>query len=475
MGEAEWLKAVSFEDARRCLENACLLERASKHLSRGEGELALSTAHSVLANGGEGFAPYASEIITDALDELAMRYEEVDDWENALRWRKEQVIHEPSALLPRLLLAEDMIMAGNYRSAEQELWELLRRCPRSIEGWTWMARCAVHRVNSLGQKRSADQRAAVRDMMRFAQRSWQVLRKPEWIYYPSETIIRVTLEELYEVTFAALALTGSVNQARQVIEAGIAILGDSDGYLRWLRDSFSPTGQYHLETTSLLSVVDHTPVKRLLELAQQCAVITHQLHNGNYEQAFTLLSDLPADVDILLDGWKTWQERRMLAYAAESAAKAQDVEAEMHYIAQWHALAPSEELPLFRWGELMFRRNYKEALRTFHRLLRRSQKYIEALIEVARLHYAHRRLRLACRFVAKAWGTLPSPDWCYYPSEAVVKDRLRNLFSLTEKLASATGNVEQAEQVKREGQALLGESVVFDGVEARVNQITVVM
>lgn len=455
MSELGWVEAISFLNARECLENAYLLEQASQHLNRGELETALSVARSVLAKGGEGFAPYAREVIADVLDRLAMRYEDVEDWENALQWRKELVAHDPSALLPRLLLAEDMIMAGNYNSAEQELWQLLSRCPLSVEGWTWMARCALHRANLPGgQERSADHKAAVRALIRFARRSWQVLRKPMWISYPSGVVVRVTVEELYDVTFAALAFTGRTHEAYQVLEAAIAMLGDNDGYLRWLRGSFSPGIQYHLNANSLLSVIDHALAERLLKLSQQCEAITDLVHDGNYEQAFARLSTLPTEVDTLLSGWATWRKKWLVAYAAESAANTKQVEAEMDYIALLHQLAPSDEFPLFRWGELMCTHDHGKALQTFHRLLRRSEKYIEALIEVARIHYAHRRLRLASRFVAKAWRTLPSPDWCYYPSESVVRDRLRKLFRLTEKLAVASGDIERANYIRQGVEAL---------------------
>ncbi len=460
MNDLDWLQVVSFESARTCLQNAHLIEQASQYLSRGDPESALSIARSVLASGGEGFTPYAREVIADALDGLAVRCEELEDWEHALRWRKELINHEPSALLPRLLLAEDMIMIGDYHSAEQELWQLLSVCARSIEGWTWLARCALRRTHSLAQQQSADCKAALRDLIRFTRQSWQVLRKPKWIYYPSATVVRITVEELYEATFAALAWTGRVEQARHVIEAGIAVLGDDDGYLRRLRDSFSPRIQYHLGTSSLLSAIDHVLVRHLLELSRQCDAITDLVHNHDYKQAFARLSALPPNVDNLLGDWRAWSERWLLAHAAESAAHAKDIEAEIHYIARWHQLAPSEEFPLLRWGELISTRDHKGALRAFHRLLRRSPKYIEALLEVARVHYTRRRLRLARHFVVRAWQTLPSPDWCYYPSEAVVRDRLRKLFTLTQYLLAVNGHHEQTEQVRQMREALLGESVI---------------
>jgi hypothetical protein len=456
MGDFEWLGAISFEDARQCADIARLLEQASQYLKQGELRSALEAARSVLARGGEGFAPYAEEVITDTLDALASQSEEVEDWKNALQWREELVLREPSLLLPRLLLAEDFIMAENYHAAERELMQLLRRCPHSIEGWAWRARCAQRRADSLAQERTA-QRTAVRQLIRFTRRGWQVLRKPVWLYYPSETVIRVTLEELYETTFAALAYSGRLDEARRVLAEAIAILGDRDNRLGSLRDSAVPSIQYHLDSTVLLSVIDHDVARRLLELSVQCDIITNVVRNGDYEQAFVLLDTLSADVDQFLGGWRAWRERGLLARAAEAAANAHDMQAEMRYIARWKRLSPSDEFPLFRWGELTSGRDHKEALRSFHRLLRRSEKWIEALIEVARLHYACRRFRLASRFAARAWQTLPSPHWCYYPSEAVVRDRLQKLFNLTGDLAAANGSLEQAEYVRRQGEALLRE------------------
>ena len=458
MLDLAWLDTLSLENARRCLESARLLEQASYYLNQGEPQSALAVARHVLATGSESFASYARALIADALEDIATQYEEAEDWENALQWRKQLVAQEPSALLPRLVLAEDMIMAGRYQDAEQELGQLLSRCPRSIEGWVWMARCALRRAQLLKEKQHSEHEAVVRDIIKLTRRSWRVLRNPAWVYYPDETIVRVTIEELYEVTFACLVFAGRMDLAHQVIERGIAILGNYDGYLRWLRDSSSPDVQYRLSAASLLSVIDHTLVERVLELVRQCDTIADLVRNGAYEQALARLQSLPPDTNALLDGWRTWQERWLLFRAAENAANAQDTETEISYIAQWRQISPLEVFPLFRWGELMSAHDHKEALRVFHRVLGRTKKCVEALIEVARIHDIHRRLRLASRFVAKAWQALSSTNWCYYPSEAVVRDRLKKLLTLTERLATVAGKVEQAGRIKQEAEALLRSS-----------------
>lgn len=451
-----YLEAPPFENARKCLETARLLEQASYHLKQDEPQSALALARSVLSEGGEGFAPYAMEVIEDALDDIAMHYRDVEDWATAQRWQKELVASDPSACSPRLTLAEDMIMTDDCHLAVQELRQLLSRCPYSIEGWVWVARCAINGAESSKDGRSTDHKRAVRDLLRFARRSWHVLRKPRWVSYPDETIARITVEGLYIASVEALAFAGRTDQARQVAEMAIATLGGGANHLQRLCDSLPPDVQYHLDTASLLSAIDHMLVRRLLELVRQCDAINALVDNRDYEQAFARLDALPADTDELLNGWKTWRERWLLFRAAENAANAQDIEAEMRYIARWRQISPLEEFPLFRWGELMYACDHKQALRALHLVLRRSEKHIEALIEIARVHYVHRRLQLASRFVAKAWECLPSPDWCYYPSEAVVQDRLRKLFVLTQKLVAASGKVERAEYIRRESEALLG-------------------
>ncbi|CUU11025.1 MAG: hypothetical protein N2045_08760 [Fimbriimonadales bacterium] len=208
-------KHIDHEGVQTLLEAAATCDAANQYLIDGDPELALETALPLVLLETPVIAWRAREIAIAALDELIERASAEGDPARALKYVEQWLRLEPNAFYPLMRRAEIyQFELYDFHTAWATYLQILRHYPNSIEAMVGMAQLALMEGNP--------DRAYP-----YVLRAWQTLAKSEWAYTPSVRTLQSVFEDLYDITAGLLEWLGAHEDALQMLEQALSMLGES--------------------------------------------------------------------------------------------------------------------------------------------------------------------------------------------------------------------------------------------------------
>lgn len=207
---------IDHEGVQALLEagNAC--DEAQAYLLDGDYHLALQTALPLVLLQTPVLKERAREIAISALDELIEQAIAQGEPERALDYLNQWLSLEPNAFFPLLRRAEVLHYGlQNYDQAWNTYLQVLRHYPNSIEAMIGLAQLSLIEGNP--------ERAYP-----YILRAWQTLSTSEWGYTPGGRTFLSVFEDLYDITAGLLQWLGSNEEAREVTEKAMSLLGESE-------------------------------------------------------------------------------------------------------------------------------------------------------------------------------------------------------------------------------------------------------
>ena len=104
---------------------------------------------------------------------------------------------------------------GDLHEAWTAYLQVLRHYPNSTEAFLGLAQLALMEGNP--------ERAYP-----YILRAWQSLANSEWAYTPSVRTLQVVFEDLYDITAGMMQWLGSADEARELTQKAIALLGETE-------------------------------------------------------------------------------------------------------------------------------------------------------------------------------------------------------------------------------------------------------
>jgi tetratricopeptide (TPR) repeat protein len=123
---------------------------------------------------------------------------------------------EPKGFFPLLRRAEILQHEiGDLHEAWTAYLQTLRHYPNSTEAFLGLAQLALMEGNP--------ERAYP-----YILRAWQSLANSEWAYTPSVRTLQAVFEDLYDITAGMMQWLGSADEARELTQRAIALLGETE-------------------------------------------------------------------------------------------------------------------------------------------------------------------------------------------------------------------------------------------------------
>jgi len=207
---------IDHEGVQTLLESATTCDEAQQALADGDYETALQLALPLVLLQTPVVAQRAKETAIAALDELVERALAAGQPKRALQYLEQWLSLEPKGFYPLLRRAEILQHdLGDLHEAWTAYLQVLRHYPNSIEAFVGLAQLALMEGNP--------ERAYP-----YILRAWQSLANSEWGYTPSARTLQAVFEDLYDLTAGMLQWLGSAEEARQLTEKAISILGETE-------------------------------------------------------------------------------------------------------------------------------------------------------------------------------------------------------------------------------------------------------
>ncbi len=207
---------IDHEGVQALLEAGYACDEAQAYLYDGDYHLALQTALPLVLLQTPVLKERAREIAISALDELIEQAVAEGNPERALDYLNQWLSLEPNAFFPLLRKAE-VLQFGmqDYEGAWNAYLQVLRHYPNSIEAMIGLAQLSLIEGNP--------ERAYP-----YILRAWQTLPNSEWGYTPGGRTFLSVFEDLYDMTAGLLQWLGSAEEARELTEKAMSLLGESE-------------------------------------------------------------------------------------------------------------------------------------------------------------------------------------------------------------------------------------------------------
>jgi tetratricopeptide (TPR) repeat protein len=207
---------IAHEGVQTLLEAAAACDEAQLCLADGDYEAALEIALPLVLLQAPVVANRARETAIAALDELVEQALDANQPRRALRYIDQWLSLEPKGFFPLLRRAELLQHEiGDLHEAWTAYLQVLRHYPNSIEAFLGLAELALAEGNP--------ERAYP-----YILRAWQSLANSEWAYTPSVRTIQAVFEDLYDITAGMMQWLGSAEDARELTQQAIALLGETE-------------------------------------------------------------------------------------------------------------------------------------------------------------------------------------------------------------------------------------------------------
>jgi tetratricopeptide (TPR) repeat protein len=207
---------IDHEGVQALLESAAACDEAQQCLAEGDYETVLEIALPLVLLQTPVVAARARDIAIAALDELVEQALSANQPQRALRYIEQWLSLEPKGFYPLLRRAEILQHEiGDLHEAWIAYLQVLRHYPNSIEAFLGLAQLALMEGNP--------ERAYP-----YILRAWQSLANSEWAYTPSVRTLQAVFEDLYDITAGMLQWLGSTDEARELTQKAIALLGETE-------------------------------------------------------------------------------------------------------------------------------------------------------------------------------------------------------------------------------------------------------
>ncbi|MFN3691070.1 MAG: hypothetical protein ACK4UU_09120 [Fimbriimonadales bacterium] len=207
---------IDHEGVQTLLEAAAACDEAQQCLADEDYETALEIALPLVLLETPVVAHRAKETAIAALDELMERALAAGQPQRALQYIDQWLRLEPKGFFPLLRRAEILQHElGDLQEAWTAYMHVLRHYPDSIEAFLGLAQLALAEGNP--------ERAYP-----FILRAWQSLPRSQWAYTPSGRTMQSVFEDLYDITAGILHWLGSADEARELTEKALTLLGESE-------------------------------------------------------------------------------------------------------------------------------------------------------------------------------------------------------------------------------------------------------
>ncbi|MFN7016925.1 MAG: hypothetical protein ACK4P5_07175 [Fimbriimonadales bacterium] len=207
---------IDHEGVQTLLEAAAACDEAQQCLADEDYETALEIALPLVLLQTPVVANRARETAIAALDELMERALAAGQPQRALQYIDQWLRLEPKGFFPLIRRAEILQHElGDLHEAWTAYLQVLRHYPDSIEAFLGLAQLALAEGNP--------ERAYP-----YILRAWQSLPRSEWAYTPSGRTMQSVFEDLYDITAGMLHWLGSADEARELTEKALALLGESE-------------------------------------------------------------------------------------------------------------------------------------------------------------------------------------------------------------------------------------------------------
>jgi tetratricopeptide (TPR) repeat protein len=207
---------IDHEGVQTLLEAAAACDEAQVCLADGDYQAALEIALPLVLLQSPVVATRARETAIAALDELVEQALNTNQPQRALRYIDQWLSLEPKGFFPLLRRAEILQHEiGDLHEAWTAYLQVLRHYPNSTEAFLGLAQLALMEGNP--------ERAYP-----YILRAWQSLANSEWAYTPSVRTLQAVFEDLYDITAGMLQWLGSTDEARELTQKAIALLGETE-------------------------------------------------------------------------------------------------------------------------------------------------------------------------------------------------------------------------------------------------------
>jgi tetratricopeptide (TPR) repeat protein len=207
---------LDHEGVQTLLEAAAACDEAQQCLADEDYETALEIALPLVLLQTPVVANRAKETAIAALDELMEQALNAGQPRRALQYIDQWLRLEPKGFFPLVRRAEIFQHElGDLHEAWTAYLQVLRHYPNSIEAFIGLAQLALAEGNP--------ERAYP-----YILRAWQSLANSEWAYTPSARTMQSVFEDLYDITAGMLHWLGSADEARELTEKAIALLGETE-------------------------------------------------------------------------------------------------------------------------------------------------------------------------------------------------------------------------------------------------------
>lgn len=465
------------------LSRAQMVDKVDGLLQNGRFEEAYTLAKQ-LSGHDDGFAREGRLLQMQILDALVNERIQQGRYSDCLYYLAEWSQLAPENLYPPLRRAEilqhDM---GQLEEAVAELFQLVERAPRCVEAWVQLAYTALSAAKAdtwqAGGERSKPSSHVphrISDAVRFAIRAWRALRSPQWAYEPYQPVVMVVIELLYEVSARTLLLCGLRDEAVDILHHAQDVMAHRFSLQRF-EVLHQPTA-LALKAASkkvcrrLLQVVDHDLAKEVIAAAACCDNVADLLEDGNYEHALGALRQFKASAKFLLRQRYHQLQVKTLGLLAEKQRSLGDLSAELQSIEQWGRIEPTNLFARFRRAEILSSQGELRVARLIlQKLLRICPYCVDAWTELASIDFRCRRPTRAIRHLLKAWNSLQSPQWAYYPSESVVRVGIEALVYQTAILLCRFRKCEDALEILGQAKRQLATSEQIDRLIKQVERV----
>lgn len=467
----------------RLLSRARMVDKTEELIQAGQLEEAYVLAKE-LSEYSDGFAQEGRLLQIRILDALISERTKQERYADCLHYLEEWSQLAPNDLYPLLRRAEILQHEmGQLEEAVALLFRIVKRAPRCLEAWIQLAFTALSivmapawRATSGPNRPTSHLPCRISDAVRFATHAWRAMRSPQWAYTPYPEVVEVIVGILYEVSARALLLCGLHDKALNVLHGAQEIVTYSFRLQR--PEALTQPAVTALKVRAprmcyrLVELIDHDLVRSVIDAATCCDNAEDLIGRGNYQQALDTLQQCGMPAKLLLRHRFHQLQVEALSLLAEEQRSSGDLLAELQSIEQWLRMEPTNLFARFRLGEILSYQGELSAARVaLQKLLRVHPHCVDAWTELSIIDTRCRRPTRALQRLLKAWDSLQSAQWAYYPSEPVVRVGLESLVCQTALILGRFRKYEDALEVMRQAKRQLGTSEQIDKMIKQVEDV----
>jgi len=209
---------------------------------------------------------------------------------------------------------------------------------------------------------------------------------------------------------------------------------------------------------ALLTAVDHSLVRQIVDGARICDQAVDCCRQGDFEDALQRVFPLIIqEIPVISERAKNIAAGA-LDELADRSHDQEDYTKEIEYLNQWLLLKPRDLYPIIRKGEILLYEidDLNAAYEAYQTASAMHPDSVEAWIGLSEIDYYRERYHTSAQHLIIAWQVLEKSEWGYPKTEAVLTNVFETLYFLTGRLIEILGDKGISEETVREGIKALG-------------------